>query len=192
MKPVAFQKPTKAEYLIVISRSLFSLTFIRRTLYHISYYLLNHVYGYRCSQIGSGTNVHPTVVLRHPKNIVIGHDSFINHNSVIQAGKVNAKILIGNHVMTGPNVMMFAYNHGMAKSGIPMIRQNYREADIVIEDDVWVGAGTIILPGVTIGKGCVAGAGSVVTKDLPAYAICGGNPAAVITSRRQREDHNVR
>jgi maltose O-acetyltransferase len=168
---------------MILLKTFFSITFIRRIGYHFSYYLLNFVYGFKASNIGVGTNVHPTVILRHPQNIIIGQNSFINHNNVIQAGKKNAKIIIGNHVMTGPCVLMFAYNHSMDNNGVPMIEQDYTEADIVIQDDVWIGAGSILLAGVKIGKGCVIAAGSIVTSELPPYTICGGNPAKVIKNR---------
>ena len=58
----------------------------------------------------------------------------------------------------------------------------------MIGDDVWIGSRVIILPGVTIGKGAIVGAGVVVTKDVPEYAIVGGNPAKVIKFRRKQPD----
>jgi maltose O-acetyltransferase len=66
----------------------------------------------------------------------------------------------------------------MNKQGIDV------ERPIVIDDDVWIGARVIILPGVHIGTGAVIGAGAVVTKDVPAYAVVGGNPARVIKMRK--------
>jgi acetyltransferase-like isoleucine patch superfamily enzyme len=57
------------------------------------------------------------------------------------------------------------------------------KASIAIEDDVWIGANAVILPGVTIGRGAVIGAGSVVTKDVAPYTICAGNPARVMRAR---------
>ena len=62
--------------------------------------------------------------------------------------------------------------------------QGYAEAiPVVIEDDVWVGARVIVLPGIRIGKGSVIGAGAIVTKDVPPFSICVGNPARIIRSR---------
>ena len=79
--------------------------------------------------------------------------------------------------------MMFAYNHGFDDINIPSIQQDYYDADIIIGDDVWIGAGTIILAGVHIGNGCVIAAGAVVNKDVPDYAIVGGVPAKVLKYR---------
>ena len=64
-----------------------------------------------------------------------------------------------------------------------MIKQDYMDGDIIIEDDVWIGAGSIITAGVTIGKGTVIGAGSVVTKDIPQNVIAAGVPAKIINKR---------
>ena len=90
---------------------------------------------------------------------------------------------IGNYVQTGPNVAFYVANHNIINVGIPIKEQGYREADIIIEDDVWIGANSVITSGVHIGKGAVIGAGSVVTQDIPAFVIAVGTPAHVIKSR---------
>lgn len=148
-----------------------------------AYYSVNHSLGLRQALIGKSSKVHSTVILRQAKNIIIGEHSLINHNNVLQAGKANAKIQIGNYVHTGANVMMIAFDHGFYTRDIPTIQQDYEEADIVIEDDVWIGGGAIILAGVTIGKGAIVAAGAVVNKDVPKYAIVGGVPAKVLKYR---------
>lgn len=108
-------------------------------------------------------------------NIKVGKRFFANHNCVIlDANKVD----IGDYVMIGPNVQIAAACH-------PLNAQERREGlefskPIKIEDDVWIGASAIILPGVTIGKGSVIGAGSVVTKDVPPDVVVAGNPAKII------------
>lgn len=148
-----------------------------------AYYIVNCVVGRSKARIGK-SNVHATVVLRHAERIEIGDNCLINHNNVLQAGKVEAKIIIGNYVHTGANVMMFAYNHGFDTRDIPTKIQDYYDASITIEDDVWIGAGSIILAGVTIGKGAIIAAGSVVNNDVPSYAIVGGVPAKLIKMRK--------
>jgi acetyltransferase-like isoleucine patch superfamily enzyme len=102
---------------------------------------------------------------------------------VLQAGKSISKIKIGNFVQTGPNVLMFAFNHATDLNNIPMIEQDYYDKDIIIEDDVWIGAGTVITAGVTIGKGSIIAAGAVVTNNIPSYVVAGGVPAKVIKKR---------
>jgi len=180
---VQYVKPTKWHRAAQVARGVLSFRFFQQTVLLFAYYIINYVNGYRLCQKGKGVNVHPTVILRHPENITIGSGAFLNHNNVLQAGKKSAKIDIGRNVMTGPGVMMFAYNHGMKKSGIPMIEQAYTEADITIGDDVWIGAGVIILAGVCIGKGAVIAAGAIVTRDIPSDSIAGGNPAKVLKMR---------
>lgn len=148
-----------------------------------SYYVINHVYGIKKAKIGKGTKIRPTVILREPENIIIGEYCGFNHNTILNGGKKDAKLIIGNYVRVGPNVCMYASNHNTENTGIPIVNQGYKEKDIVIEDDVWIGANSVILSGVHIGKGAVIGAGSVVTKNLPPYTICGGVPAKAIKQR---------
>lgn len=108
-------------------------------------------------------------------NIIIGDHFYANRNLVILDC---AKVIIGNHVMIGPNCTLAAATH----PSDPLVRRQGLEyaKEIIIEDDVWLGAGVIILPGVTIKKGSVIGAGSVVTKDIPEEVIAYGNPCKVI------------
>ncbi len=97
---------------------------------------------------------------------------------------VTADVHIGRYVMTGPDVKIYTQNHNFRRKDIPMASQGMDEIKpVILHDDVWIGANAIILPGVTIDTGAVVGAGSVVTKNIPAYAIVGGNPARIITYR---------
>ncbi len=147
------------------------------------YYTVNHVVGKSKAEIGKGSKIHTTVILRQAKNIVIGKGCLINHNTVLQAGKENAKIIIGDYVHTGTNVMIIAFNHAFDTRNIPIIKQDYYDATVKIEDDVWIGGGAVILAGVTVGKGSIIAAGAVVNKDVPPYAIVGGVPARVLKFR---------
>lgn len=180
---VKVDKPNRAEYVFIILRNILSLAFIIRTSYLFAYYVVNYIRGYRLAHIGRNCKIHPTVLLRQAERIFIGDGCLLNHNNVLQAGKKTGVIRIGTKVMTGPNVMMFAYDHGTDLNTVPMIDQPYTDKDIVIEDDVWIGAGSIILGGAHIGKGAVVGAGSVVTGSLPPNSICAGVPARKIRSR---------
>ena len=180
-KKVKFKRPSKGYYIksfpstfVVFIEHIFSLVF---------YYYVNFVLGRKKATIGKNSKVHPTVVLRQAERIKIGDNCLINHNNVLQAGKSIAKISIGNYVQTGPNVLMFAFNHGIEQNGVPMIEQDYFDGDIIIEDDVWIGAGVVLNAGVTIGKGAIIASGAVVTKDIPDNVIAGGVPAKVIKIR---------
>jgi maltose O-acetyltransferase len=107
--------------------------------------------------------------------ITVGRGTFINYG--LTALDV-APITIGNDVQIGPNVQLLTPTHPVD----PEPRRNKLEAakPIVIEDNVWLGGGVIVLPGVTIGENSVVGAGSVVTRDVPANSVAVGNPARVI------------
>lgn len=101
---------------------------------------------------------------------------------------INAKIYgtchIGNYVMMGEDMTIIPRNHCHARTDIPMMEQGFEEEKpVIIGDDVWIGDRVLILPGVHIGDGCIIAAGSVVTKDIPAYTVAGGVPAKKISER---------
>lgn len=180
---VKYKKHNKSYYLIQLIKSIITLRLFKDILYYFTYNVVNHTIGKQNAKIGKNTKIHPTAFIRHGERVEIGENCFINHNNVIQGGKNNAKVIMGDHVQTGPGVMMFAFNHGTQMNGIPMIDQDYFEADIKIDNDVWIGGGSIITAGVHIGEGCVVGSNSVVTKDLPPYTICAGVPCKPIKPR---------
>lgn len=180
---VKYIRPSKTKYLFDILKAFLSFAIFKHSLKLFAYYVVNYVMGLKKATIGKNTKIHPTVILRQAERISIGHHCLINHNNVLQAGKQKGRIIVGNYVQTGANVMMFAFNHCMEISNIPMIEQDYLDGDIIIEDDVWIGAGSIILPGVKIGKGAVIASNAVVNKDVPEYAIVGGVPAKILKYR---------
>ncbi len=121
---------------------------------------------------------------RHNYNteIRIGDNVFLNYRTCIWA---TDRITIGNNVMVGPDVFITDNSHGrndtFEELNIPpKLREHFSKGPIVIEDNVWLGAKTCVLGGVTIGKGSIIGATSVVTKDIPPYSIAAGNPAKVV------------
>ncbi len=108
-------------------------------------------------------------------NISIGDGVFINYNCVFLD---MTHITIGNRVLIGPNVTLSAAGHD--KSHLNRGGGKCFASPIVIEDDVWIGANAVILPGVTLGKGCIVGAGAVVTKNVAPFSIVAGVPAKPI------------
>lgn len=84
----------------------------------------------------------------------------------------------------GPDVVILTHTHNIDRVDIPMGKQGSRVARVIIGDDVWIGMRSIIMPGVKIGNGAVIGAGAVVTKDVPDFAIVGGVPAKIIKFRK--------
>ena len=102
---------------------------------------------------------------------------------------INAKVMgpctIGDYVMMGPNCTIYTQNHAFADPDKPMqLQGRQEERQVTIGDDVWIGGNVTILPGVTIGSHSIIGAGAVVTKDVPEYAIVAGNPAVVKKFRK--------
>ena len=91
---------------------------------------------------------------------------------------------IDDNVMMGPEVTILTHTHNIERTDIPMGRQGMRMAKVVIGNDVWIGMRVVIMPGVRVGDGAVVGAGAIVTKDVPAFAIVGGVPAKVIKYRK--------
>ncbi len=94
-------------------------------------------------------------------------------------------ITIGADVMMGPRVSLFAENHDFERTDMAMRRQGVTRKRITIEDDCWLASGAIILAGVTIGRGSIVAAGSVVTRNIPSFSIVAGNPARVLRSRKK-------
>lgn len=114
---------------------------------------------------------------KYDSTIVISENVFINENcTILSAGK----IFIGENVAIADNVFISNENHGMNPNCQSYLNQKLIVEDVIILNNCWIGAGTHILPGVTIGEYSIIGAGSVVTKDIPSYSIACGNPAKVI------------
>jgi acetyltransferase-like isoleucine patch superfamily enzyme len=119
------------------------------------------------------------------KNIYVGDDVNLGYHPVLVAAL--SEIRIGNHVMFGPEVVLIGGGHNTT---IPrrfmthvVEKTGNEDLGVVIEDDVWVGARAMILRGVTVGRGAVIAAGSVLTKSAPPYSIVAGNPAQIIRFR---------
>lgn len=122
--------------------------------------------------VGEGAHVRPPLYVDYGSNITIGARTFVNYN--LTALDV-AAIVIGEDCQIGPNVQLLTPTHPVE----PGPRRDKLEAaqPITIGDNVWIGGGAIVLPGVTIGDNSVIGAGAVVTKDVPPNVIAVGNPA---------------
>ena len=120
-------------------------------------------------------------------DIEIGSNSLISRNSYLES---SGGIIIGENVKMGPELIIFSRDHAHDDITKPIFDENYTCGQgytynpVIIEDNVWIGARVIILPGVTIGRMSIIGAGTVVTKDVPAYSIFAGNPGRVVKMRK--------
>jgi len=108
-------------------------------------------------------------------DIIIGERSFIGIGDVLIG-----PLRIGNDVIIAQHVVFSGLNHGYEDITKPIRYQPCKAAEIVVEDDAWIGANAVIAAGVRIGKHAVVAGGSVVTKDVPPYTVVGGNPARIL------------
>jgi acetyltransferase-like isoleucine patch superfamily enzyme len=133
------------------------------------------------ARAGSGLRVAEQVLINNPANVSVGDNCYIGTGA--QLYPWNAPITIGSNVLIAAGVRIITRKHGFANMSHPMAQQGYTNAPIVIEDDVWIGFGAVVLPGVTIGRGSIVGSNAVVTRDVEPYSIVGGVPARLIRRR---------
>ena len=108
-------------------------------------------------------------------DVIIGDHTRIGlHNTII------GPVIIGSHVNLAQGITITALNHNFNDSEKPIDQQGISTKEVVLEDDIWVGANAVILPGVTIGTHAVVAAGAIVTKDVPPHSLVAGVPAKVI------------
>ncbi len=133
-------------------------------------------------RLGNDTFMAHTCTLRaEGGKILIGENVQISRNCYING---TGDIEIGNDTMLGPNSIVVSANHLYSQLDVPIRLQGIEKAKIHIEGDVWIGANVTVLPGVSIGKGTVVGAGAVVKENLPPYSIAVGVPAKVVGKRK--------
>lgn len=148
----------------------------------IRYWICRHLF----AKCGKNVNIERGAYFGSGKDIEIGDNSGIGVNCFV------SRAIIGKDVMMGPEVILLGQNHKFGDITIPMLRQGYSIAKPVeIGDDVWIGTRVIILPGRKIGKGSIIGAGAVVTKDIPEYAVAVGNPARIIRFRGEQGQKDI-
>lgn len=133
--------------------------------------ILKDMLGY----IHESVDILPPFTCDYGENISIDKHSFINHNCTILA---EANVVIGKYVRIAPNVSIYTVGHAenplKRKAGYSYAKK------VIIEDNVWIGGNVIILPGVTISKNSIIGAGSLINKSIPQNVIAAGNPCKII------------
>ena len=147
------------------------------------YDLRNQILKDVLGSVGENVVVQPPMQVDYGNNTYVGNDFYANFDCIFLDV---AEIHIGNHVMFGPKVSLLTATHPIAASA----RRTGLELahPITIENDVWIGGNTTVLPGVTIGEGTIIGAGSVVTKDIPAGVIAVGNPCRILRKITEEDD----
>lgn len=157
----------------------------------------------RFKRLGAKSHLGMGLLVYEPKNISLGENFSIRQNSILGAinGElivgdhvsiaenvtVNAsekgKIALGNYVLIAPNTVLRASDHVTTRTDQTIREQGHTGGEIIVEDDVWIGANCVVVAGAHIGKGAVIAAGAVVTKDVEPYTIVGGVPAKFLKRR---------
>lgn len=164
-----------------VLRYLLSFRALKAWVNLIGWYVHDHIAPLAQLHQSGNPRIHPTASLRCGHNISVGKNAHINQYCCVWASP-NSRIALGDNLLMGPGVKIFSSNHS-TNVGTPMNVQAPVEKDIVIGNDVWLGANSVIVAGVTIGEGSIVAAGSVVTKDVAEYTVVGGVPAKPIRTR---------
>lgn len=152
--------------------------FIYNKIYYLSYVSSrSSIRNHKNISLGNKCQINSFVVL-WPTKLIIGDNTQVNPGTSIYGN-----VFIGGNVMIAPNCMIAGGNHNFTDLKIPMIFQGSNEKGIIIEDDVWIGANSVIVDGVRIGKGSIIAAGSVVVKNVHEYTVVAGVPAIKIKTR---------
>ena len=133
----------------------------------------------RLKEIGKNTVFDIGIRIYNPKNISIGQNCIINSGVILQSCE-NSNIVLGNNVTISYNSILLT--GGLDLDKFPDHRIHFSK-DIIVNDNVWIGANTVILPGIQIGSNSIIAAGSVVSKDIPPNVIVAGVPAKIIKNR---------
>ena len=127
----------------------------------------------RCRRIGRDVRLRMPVVIYHPEQLELGNQVDIGEFVVLRA---SGGLRVGDRVLIAAHAVLTTRGHPLS---LPRYGRT-EDGPIVVEDDVWIAAGAIVLPGVTLGHGAIVAAGAVVTKDVPPLTIVGGVPARTI------------
>lgn len=145
----------------------------------VNLHVYTHVEQRRLLDVGPDLHMAPSVSLCNASRITLGRSVYVGDRSSLWAGDTTGRIVMGDGCLLGPEVFVTASDYG-TRWGTHVMQQPKRERDVVLGDEVWLGARVTVVAGVTIGDGAIVGAASVVTRDVPAGAIAVGAPARVV------------
>lgn len=154
------------------------------------------------AHLGQGVIFEAGVMVFHPEQIEIGDNVYVGHYTILKGYHKNRMVIgsgawigqqcflhsaggieIGRNVGIGPGVKIITSVHAEEGRHQAILHSRIEFAAVTIQDDADIGVGAVILPGVTVGRGALVGAGAVVTRDVPAYAVAAGAPARVLRMR---------
>jgi len=125
-------------------------------------------------------------------NNAVGEITIGNHTRIGLGNTIIGPVMIGNNVILAQNVVISALNHKFEDVLMTINQQGVKTDQIIIEDNVWIGANSSVLAGVHIGEHVVVGAGSVVTKDIPPFSVVVGNPARILKVYDHKEQRWIK
>lgn len=139
-------------------------------------------------ECGDNVILDDSLDIAFPERLIIKDYVYIGPNVFINA---LGEVLIGRGTIIGPNVFIHSANHNFSDASYLPYDQYHDFKEVIISENVWIGANVSVVPGVNIGEGAIIAMGSVVTKNVPALAIVGGNPAGVISYRNTEYYNNL-
>lgn len=139
-------------------------------------------YRSRLAACGNSTIIAVGVRISSPEKLSLGDRVGIGAGAFITAG---GGVKLGNCVGIGPDTKIWSVNHIFKDPDVPWRDQGWEYKEVIIEDDAWIGAASFIKPGVTVGKGAIVSAGTVLSKSVPPYSIVTGNPGRVVGWRKK-------
>ena len=145
-----------------------------------------------CLHMGKNVVLHKGVkiLMSRNSNLVMKNRSWVSYYTIIIAS-TNAKIVIGENTMIGGHCMIVSADHDI-RNKMSLRDSGHVIGDIIIGDNCWIGANSVITKGVTIGDGAIIGAGSIVTKDIPPMSIAVGAPARIIGHRELNDETKIK
>lgn len=137
---------------------------------------------YKLLEIGKNSEIRPYSTIIGTKNIIIGCNVIIPPGAILVANPydLDSKIIIEDDVLFGPNSAIYCSSHNYSNSELPIQEQGYFGKTTTIKHGSWIGINAVVMPGITVGRNAVVGANSVVTHDVPDYAVVVGIPARIL------------
>lgn len=133
-------------------------------------------------RLGAGVNINDAVIINANRgSVTLGERSWLGPFCLVYG---NGGVTIGRNVLVAGHTSINTVSHSAERCDIPINDQPVLTGPVVIEDDCWIGLNAVILQGVTLGRGCIVGAGAVVTRSIPPWSIATGVPARVVGRRK--------
>lgn len=175
------RKRARLHYFLVVCHETLQLVVFSLPRFRFCNFLKSCFLRLSGAKIGSRVVFYPGVFISPGRNLCVGNDVDLATGVIITT---RGGVIIGDRTLIGYRTSVFSANHRVLRREFTIYESGHDFKPVVIEKDVWIGASCVILPGVQIGEGAVVAAGSVVTKNVPAFAIVAGVPAKLVRMRQ--------